>query len=327
MAEIAWRTCALALALLPSLFGEAGRSFAQAPAQRIAEALQNMTSLQRPGRVGYATIWDGNRYVQCRRMPEQTLRCEAAGLVMQPSLKSLLSPERIGLLQARGWQLEPGFGNYVRTFPAEMAAGDMASEIHRALSEAYGADPSRLEITTRWMIDIPCPPRNGPSRNLAGSVNDAPEMRATAVRGCAYAPDPGIQALPTETLEGLQTLCGASLAAEIQRLSINKERHVFAVFTGGLAYVQCMPAPSENAIYCEAQSEESWPALAAILTAERRIRLREAGYSPPGRSPNYARLYPFDSFSDQRLAREVLTILHEVYGYTGTVKLKVTTER
>lgn len=327
MAEIVWRACAFALALLPALFCGAPPTLAQAPAQRIAEALQNIALLQRPGRVGYATIWDGNRYVQCRRTPEQTLRCEAAGVVMQPSLRTVLTPERIGLLQARGWQLEPSFGNYVRTFPAEMAAGDMANEIHRVLSDTYGADPSRLEIATRWMTDIPCPPRSGPSQNLAGSVNDAPELRATAVRGCAYVPDPAIQALPAETREGLQMLYGASLAAEIQRLRINKERQVFAVFTGGLAYVQCMPAPSENAIYCEAQSEESWPALAAILTAERRARLREAGYAPPGRSPNYSRLYPFDGFSDQELAREVLTILHDVYGYAGTVKLKVTTER
>lgn len=326
MAEVAWRTCAFALALSPALLGEAAPALAQASPQPIAEALQNITLLQRPGRIGYATIADGNRYIQCRRMPERALRCEAAGLVMQPSLKNVLPPEKIGLLQARGWQLDPSFGNYVRTFPAEMAAADMAGEIDRALSEAYGADMTRLEISTRWMADVPCPPRNGPSQNLAGSVNDAPEMRATAVRGCAYVPAPEIQALPAETLEGLQTLYGAGLAAEIQRLRINRERSVFAVFSGGIGYVQCMPASSDSAIYCEAQSEESWPALAAILTPERRTRLRDAGYSPPGRSPNYSRLYPFDRFSDRELAREVLTILHEVYGYAGTVKLKVTTE-
>jgi hypothetical protein len=42
---------------------------AQTTAARIDEALQNITTLVRSGRVGYATFWDGNKYIQCRRWP------------------------------------------------------------------------------------------------------------------------------------------------------------------------------------------------------------------------------------------------------------------
>src|SRR4051812_20327380 len=71
-----------------------GTAFAQ-PGARIDEALQNIGSLVRVGRIGYATIWDGNKYVQCRRMPDRALRCEAAGSSMQPSLKNVLTGYRL----------------------------------------------------------------------------------------------------------------------------------------------------------------------------------------------------------------------------------------
>ncbi|WP_438876490.1 hypothetical protein, partial [Bacillus cereus group sp. Bc253] len=79
---------------------------AQAPALRIDEALQNITTLARPGRVGYATFWDGNKYIQCRRISDRSLRCEAAGTSMQPSLKSVLTGDRLTRLAALGWTLD-----------------------------------------------------------------------------------------------------------------------------------------------------------------------------------------------------------------------------
>ena len=79
-------------------------------------------------------------------------------------------------------------------------------------------------------------------------------------------------------------------------------------------------------MYCEAQSAESWPALTTILTDERVARLRAAGYADPGRAPNYWKSYPLDKFNDAAIAGKVLTILHEVYGYSGATKLKIVTE-
>ena len=94
----------------------------------------------------------------------------------------------------------------------------------------------------------------------------------------------------------------------------------------GIGYVQCMPDKAPPSIYCEAQSADSWPALTAVLTPDRVALLHAAGYEDPSRGPNYSKTYAADQFADAAIARELLTILHEVYGYAGLPKLKVDTE-
>ena len=116
------------------------------------------------------------------------------------------------------------------------------------------------------------------------------------------------------------------MTGEIQRLRVNLDRHVFVAFETQIGYVQCAPQTSPAAIYCEAQSADSWPALASILSPDRVARLHEAGFADPGRAPNYWKIYPADQVGDAAIAREVLTILHDVYGYTGLPKLGVKTE-
>ncbi|MBI5910889.1 MAG: hypothetical protein HY848_13165, partial [Betaproteobacteria bacterium] len=132
----------------------------QTASSRIDEALQNITTLVRSGRVGYATFWDGNKYIQCRRQPDKAMRCEAAGTAMQPSLRSMLTGERLNRLAAFGWVLDPSFGNYVRTFAADMPTARVADHIAQTLAEGYAADIAALEIKTSWIADVPCPPRN-----------------------------------------------------------------------------------------------------------------------------------------------------------------------
>jgi hypothetical protein len=302
-----------------------GPAIAQMASERIDEALQNITTLMRSGRVGYATFWDGNKYIQCRRMPERALRCEAAGTTMQPSLRNALTGDRLSRLAALGWALDPSFGNYAQTFPADMPTGRVADQILRTLAEAYGAEPPNLEVQTEWVADIVCPPRNGPSQSLAGLISDAPSMRKFALRACSYTPDSQTPQTARSSAE-LVAIYGATTTAEIQRLRINARRKVYVSFSAGIGYVQCMPEMPPTAMYCEAQSAESWPALATILTDERVSRLRAAGYTDPGRAPNYWKSYPLDKFSDAAIATELLTILHEVYGYTGATKLKILTE-
>ena len=101
-------------------------------------------------------------------------------------------------------------------------------------------------------------------------------------------------------------------------------RRVHAVFEAGIGYIQCEPQFSP-AIYCEAQSADSWQALASVPTPERLGRLHAAGFADPGRAPNYWKKY-VDQFDNPAIADEVLTILHDVYGYNGLPKLKVITE-
>lgn len=241
---------ALVVAMI-GLCGAAAPGMAQTTGSRIEEALQNITTLVRSGRAGYATFWDGNKYVQCRRLPERELRCEAAGTSMQPSLRSVLAGDRLSRLAALGWVLDPSFGNYAQTFPADMPVARVAEHIQRTLTEAYDADAAGLEIQTTWVADMPCPPRNGPSQNLAGSVNDARSMRATAVHACSYIPTPETVQRAGSAAE-LIPLYGATATAEIQRLRINVTRRVYVVFDAGIGYVQCMPETPPPALYCEA---------------------------------------------------------------------------
>jgi hypothetical protein len=258
-------------------------------------------------------------------MPGRELRCEAAGSTMQPSLRNVLTGDRLSRLAALGWVLDPNFGNHVQSFPADMPSAAVADRIATVLTEGYAADPTGLEIQTAWIADVPCPPRNGPSQNLAGIVNDAPAMRATALRTCSYVAA-AQAAQPVGSAAELIAVYGATATAEIQRLRINATRRVHVIFNAGIGYVQCMPETPPSALYCEAQSAESWPALASVLTPERVARLRSAGFADPGRAPNYSKSYPFDRFSDAAIAAELLTILHEVYGYSGAATLKMATE-
>lgn len=294
-----------------------------ADATRVEDALQNITTLVRRGRVGYATVWDGNKYVQCRHLTDHAMRCEAAGIRLQPSLRAALTGDRIKRLAELGWELDPSFGNYARRFPADMPAAIIADAILRTLREAY--DAATIEVETTWVVDLPCPPRNGPSQNLAGLINDAPSMRPTALLACSYlkAPDAATSAASADQLLSIYS---SRMTAEIQRLRINAARPVYAVFSAGIGYVQCRPDGQEPVIYCEAQSAESWPALASILTPQRVELLHKAGYSSPGRAPNYWKNYRTDEYDDTALATEILTLLFDVYGYRGSPKLKISTE-
>jgi hypothetical protein len=147
----------------------------------IEAALTNIMTLQRPGQDGLATVWDGNKYVQCKWMVSRIMRCKAAGALMEPSLGRVLSPERIARLDTLGWRLDPSFGNHVQTFPESVPVRQVAEKILEVLKEGYDAD-----VKTDWVKQAPCQPRNGPSQNLAGMINDSPAMALTAVRGCSY---------------------------------------------------------------------------------------------------------------------------------------------
>jgi hypothetical protein len=315
---------AIAAAVI-ALLGATSPGMTQTPSSRIDEALQNITALVRIGRVGYATFWDGNKYIQCRRTSDRSLRCEAAGTSMQPSLRNVLTGDRLTRLAALGWVLDPSFGNHVQVFSADLPTDRAADLIVQTLNEAYAANIEDLDVKTSWVADTPCPPRNGPSQNLAGIVNDAPSMRATALLTCFYTP-PAARPQTAGSAPELIAIYGASTTAEIQRLRVNATRPVYAVFDAGIGYIQCMPEVPPVAIYCEAQSAETWAALTTVLTPERIARLHKAGYTDPGRAPNYSKSYVFDKYKDADIANEILTLLHESYGYTGASKLKITTE-
>lgn len=136
---------------------------------------------------------------------------------------------------------------------------------------------------------------------------------------------PNTSSAPKSTMADLIALYGPRVAAEIERLRVTTRDDPFVVFGTGIGYVQCAPQTEPNGFYCEAQSADSWPALAAVLTPERVARLHEEGYADPGRAANYSRTYLADK-TDAAVAAEILTVLHDVYGYYGASKLEVSTE-
>ncbi len=295
---------------------------------RVEAALVNILKLNRPGEDGLATIWDGNKYVQCRFTRDHVLRCESAGTVLQPSLAHVLVPERVARLTALGWRFDPSFGNYVQVIPSDWPASQIAEKILQALAEGYEAELAKLEVRTDWITSQPCPPRNGPSQNLAGMINDAPAMAATAIRGCTYVPKPDLgPSTAAASAAELIDLYKARVTGEIARLRVNIDRNIFAVFGAGIGYIQCRPDSSPPSIYCEAQSADSWAALASVLTPDRVAQLHASGFTDPGRGPNYWKNYPLDQIDDAGIARELLTILHDVYGYNGVPTLKIVTEK
>jgi len=290
----------------------------------VAAALQNIEVLDRPDSDGYATIWDGNKYVQCGEGDDGGLRCEAAGAEMQPSLAQRLTSDKVHALFALGWKLDPRFGNYVRTFPAKTPLDTVSSQVLQLLSEVYAADPDRIEVETAWVSSEPCPPRNGYSQNLAGMINDAPSMRATALHACFFLPPEAPQ--PAPSAAALISRYGPRVSAEIQRLRVNLQLSVHAIFETDIGYVQCEPETSPSVIYCEAQSAQSWPALSTILTPDRIAQMHAAGYADPGRAPNYWKVYDIETATDTAISTELLTLLHDVYGYDGSQPLKIETE-
>ena len=152
---------------------------------------------------------------------------------------------------------------------------------------------------------------------------------ALAGPAAADAPSPAANRNPAPTEGSTQLLVelyGPRATAEIGRLRVNLERNVFVVFDAGIGYIQCEPQTAPDAIYCEAQSAESWPALASVLTPERLAQLHAAGYADPGRAQNYAKTYPLDKYDDAAIAREVMTLLHDAYGYNGAEQLTIKTE-
>ena len=124
---------------------------ATAASDLIEAGLDNISTLVRPLHVGYATMSDGNKFVQCRRLQTGEMRCEAAGSLMQPSLDRALTLKRRAFLEAQGWLIDPAFGLYQRTFAADRSLAEIADAIRLVLVQGYAADPTRIETQTQWL--------------------------------------------------------------------------------------------------------------------------------------------------------------------------------
>jgi hypothetical protein len=246
--------------------------------------------------------------------------------MMQPSLRLSFTQEKIERLMSLGWNIDNKFGNYVQIFPSGMSTKDVSDKLFEALKQGYDVNFSTLELQTFWADEKLCPARNGEGQNLAGSVTNSPAMMATAVFSCSFTSKQSNAKQSIKSADELFTIYGQRVIGEIQRLRLNRASKIFVIFDTGIGYIQCMPETGSFGLYCEAQSAETWPALTAVLTPERVLVLRKAGYSDPGRAPNYWKIYSFDKRTDENIARDIISLLHDVYGYNGTSKLEYKTE-
>ncbi len=314
----------LIAALLAWILPETAQTQDQRDDNRIllVAAVANAMILDRPYQDALVSASDGTKYVQCRRMPNRAMHCESAGTLMQPSLARVLTQERIARLIALGWHLDPSFGNYVRTFPPDTSSVEVARSMVEVLEEAYGAELADASIESDWIRSDPCPPRAGPGQTRAGMITDSPKLAKTAIHACSLPPKLPV---PARSGDDLFAIYGLRVIGELQRLQVNYGRSIYIMLDPGLGYVQCAAQSDPSKIYCEAQSADSWEGLRNVLTAERVTRLHAAGFSETGRSPNYWKVYE-DQLPDV-IAHEVLGVLHDVYGYDGSTRLRFKTEK
>jgi hypothetical protein len=310
------------------------KSWETADWSRLEDALDAMT-IPAPGKDALVLAFDHNLYVQCRHAPDsKTIRCEAAGTLMQTSLTHVLTPDRIDRLIGMGWTLAPAFGNYAQVFPANTDPEALATVIFSTLIDGYGATFDDIVVESSWIPHEACPPRNDQSQNLAGVIETSPAMAAVSLHACAYKPivmppQPVLDVPePSVAASALVQTLGPGVAAELKRLRDDLANDdLFVVFGTPTGYVQCRTDEDRGAIYCEAQSSESWPALARVLTPERVARLHAEGFADPGKKQNFYREYPVDSVGDTAIARALITILRDVYGYDGANPLEIATEK
>ena len=116
--------------------------------------------------------------------------------------------------------------------------------------------------------------------------NDSRALAQGAIHACDYKPPTtGELRFTSGDVNELAAAYGARVTGELQRLRVNSDRQVYFVLDSGIGFVQCAPQDKPPSQYCEAQSADSWPALASVLTPERVARLHALGYAEPGRSP------------------------------------------
>jgi hypothetical protein len=233
--------------------GAAADEWTQDKRTLVEAAIGNMMSLDRPGQVGLATIFDGNKFVQCRRLEDRSIRCEAAGTLLQPSMSHTLTGAKLEALEAFGWSLDASFGNWVQNFAADATPQRIANEVETALADVYDADPKSIVAHTDWVAKQACLPRRGFTQNLAGSVITSLNPVAYSIFACAYKPpsDSG-PVVKNGDIDELVEAFGGRMSGELQRLRVNLQRRIWVAFETEIGYVQCAPQTNPDAFHCEA---------------------------------------------------------------------------
>jgi hypothetical protein len=317
----------------------ADRAVADAPlAIRIADGINTVLVQENTKTDGIVTVRDDNQFVQClgsHFLP--AWRCEAAGLEGQSWLHHALTAERQATLIQLGFKPDPKFGNFVAFIPKTTAPDALASLLIHVLTEGYAVKPEDIEVKAERLASRHCHRRIRADHELGGLIQTPTiGLSRDAEKGCGMeldAPatnyDDPTAVIPAAEGIDVDALYIPAMTAELQRVEkVGKGNEGFVIFITGPAYVQCMHDADGKRMYCEAVSEDSvGKPIERILTPERKAKLLEAGFAPPGKTMNYSRFYPADQYDMTALAKTLLGILKDVYGYQGAPPMKLTTEK
>ena len=292
---------------------------------------------------GVLTVASGGIYVQClEHAPAANWRCEAAGFEGQSWLYHVLTVDRQKALIAKGFEPDSRTGNFLRIVPRTLPPAELAALIVSVLADGYGVQRDDVDVYADWLVHRRCPIRLG-ANNVSGGAIITPQYAFANVRyattSCTIEAsakslnyrDPSIRIpqAPGAGAVDLDARYGSAMAAQLRRVQgRTPEDDRYAIFSVGTGYVQCLADLDDKAMYCEAASDDAiGPSLDLILTPARKQALIKAGFRPPGQSINYARYYPFKDYDSRRLARTLLAVLHDAYGYEGAPELMLSTER
>lgn len=328
---------------LAILVGSPGLAAAAEPLEaRVEAGVREVLVPRRAGLDGVLTVADGGIYVQClARAKTSRWRCEAAGLEGQSWLKHVLTPGRQDTLIALGFTPDRDTGNFVRNLPRSLPPADLAALVIGVLRDGYGVPRDQIEVHSDWLRARPCHLRLS-ANNVDGGALVTHHYGRESIRYASFScrivthtnnenyDEPGlpVPGAPAGGPVDLDARYGAAMAAQLLRLEGKKPgEDRYAIFSIGTGYVQCLADLKGQQMYCEAASDDAVGLpLARILTPARKAKLLAAGFEPPGQSMNYARMYPFREYDPRAMARALLAVLREGYGYQGAPALMLATE-
>jgi hypothetical protein len=316
-----------------------GRLAADTPvATQIADGVNAVLVRENARTDSILTVRDDNQFVQCLGSHFLTAwRCEAAGLEGQPWLRHVLTAERQATLGQLGFKPEPKFGNFVALIPKTTTPDALADLLVRVLTEGYAVKPEDIEVKAERLASRRCHRRIKAGHELGGLIKTPTiGLDRDAEKGCGMESDSAAMnyddptaIIPAAAGIDVDARYMPAMITELQRVEgAGKGVEAFVIFIAGPAYVQCMHDDDGRRMYCEAVSEDSvGKPVERILTPDRKAKLLEAGFAPPGKTMNYSRFYPADQYDMAALAKILLGILKDVYGYQGAPPMKLTTEK
>jgi len=288
-------------------------------------------------RDGVLTVSDGNLFVQC--LNSQYLpawRCDAAGFEGEPWLRHVLTAARQERLIALGFRPDKETGNFVAFLPKATPPDALEERILLVLRDAYGVRPDDITVRAEQVKSGLCHRRIKPNADLGGSIltprwgfaKDAAKDCRTVSGADALNRDDPAAVLPDVGGIDLDALYVRPMTAELQRLeTVGKGHDAYVIFDATPAYVQCMHDRDGDRMYCEAASDDAvGKPVERILTPERKAKLIEAGFEPPGKVMNYRRFYPRAQYDMEAVAKALIDVLRQAYGYRGAPAMTVATE-